>query len=178
MTNEKEYDLLIDIIKLIKKYGFETFEDLAKELSSPSIQEKLPEILSKTVKSVKKYPIKQPRSKKTTDSPRSFRAKLSKLKETEPEKGRILLNFYDDLLSKRCLPNVRDIENFISDAGLRPLTAKARQNAIIPFLKQLVLFEVTEIEKLLINVPPLVKDNDRSLAGWSDIILKKKIEID
>ena len=174
MINDKKYDLLLDIAKLVKTYGFEIFFDLSKDLSSPLFKDRLAEILLKTGETAKEIGVNKPKKKIASASKRSFRSQILSLSESQPKKSKLLIKLYDDLSAKRSLPTLRDIKNFIIDNGLQPLNAKSRKNAIIPFVKQFLDLEESDIEKMIYNVLLAVENDDRSLAGWSDIILKKK----
>lgn len=176
MTTEKKYDLLADIAKLIKKYGADTFFNLAEEVSSSLFKERFAEILLKAGKASEEIGFKKPKKGIVPGSQRSFRSQLLNLKETQPKKAELILSFHDELTAKRSLPTLRDIKNFITDNGLQPLNAKSRKNAIIPLLRQLLKLDDQYIVKITSNIPIITENDDRSLAGWSDIILKKKPE--
>ena len=174
MSNSKKYDLLIDIARLIKKYGFETFEDLFKDLSSSLFEDNLTKLIFKSAKVSKGVYIKNDKSKESSRSSRTFRSKLIEMNEKEPGKGQLLLRFHDDLSTNKILPTLRDINNFIVDNDLQPLKAKSRKNAIIPVIKQLIHKEKSDIERILNSIQPVGENDDRSLSGWADIILKRK----
>lgn len=174
MTTDKKYDLLADIAKLIKKYGADTFFNLSEEVSSSLFKERFAEILLKAGKASEEIGFNKPKKGIASGSLRSFRSQLLNLKENQPKKAELILNFYDDLAAKRTLPTLRDIKNFITDNGLQPLNARSRKNAIIPLLKQFLNLDNLDIVKITSNIPIITENDDRSLAGWSDIILKKK----
>ena len=176
MTTDKKYDLLVDIAKLVKKYGFETFLNLYEEVSSSLFKERFAEILLKTGKASEEIPFDKPKKGAALASQRSFRSQLFNLSESQPKKSDLLIKFYDDLTAKRSLPTLRDIKNFIEDNGLQPLNAKSRKNAIVPLVRQFLNLAEPDIEKLTCNIPILTGNDDRSLAGWSEIILKKKFK--
>jgi len=174
MNNDKKYDLLADIAKLIRKYGSDTFFNLYEEVSSSLFKERLAEILLKTGKASEVIGFNKPKKGIDLASQRSFRSQLFNLKESQPKKAELLIKLYDDLTAKRSLPTLRDIKNFIADNGLQPLNAKSRKNAIVPLLRQFLNLEEPDIEKITSNIPIATENDDRSLAGWSDIILNKK----
>lgn len=174
MSDKPELELLIEVAKLLKKYGPDAFEKLAESLSTPEFSERLTTILSSTAKtacSVKKDV--QP-SEERKQTPRDFRSSLVALAKTKPEKSELLLKFYDSLMAKTSLPTLRDIQSFISDMGLSPLKATARDKAIIPFVKSFLPLGVDEIKAKLVRIKPVSVADDRSLEGWSNIILDKE----
>jgi len=174
MSNDKKYDLLLDLAKLIKKYGFAAFNDLSADLSSPSFKNNFSELLFKIAKTAEETGFKKSKPAKRKQVPRSFRSSLLQIQEEQPEKGKLLLKLFDDLSSKKYLPTLRDIKNFIDDNGLQALNVKSRKNAIIPFVKQFIALETSDIEKIINDIRPFTESDDRSLGGWSDIILKRK----
>lgn len=133
MTNDRKYDLLVEIAKLIKKYGAEIFFNLHEEVSSPLFKERLSEILLKTGRASEEIGFNKPKKGIAKGSQRSFRSQLFNLKESQPKKAELLIKLYDDLTAKRSLPTLRDIKNFIADNGLQRLNAKSRKNAIVRF---------------------------------------------
>jgi hypothetical protein len=171
--SSKKYDLLLEIVKLVKKYGYETFEDLSKELSSELFKEKIPIMLKEISLLTKEPAIKKSRTKKEGSASGSFRSQLEKYQVENPQMAYILSNLYDDLLEKKYLPTLASVKNFALDNGLKPLKAKSRRNGIIPLLKQLMELDQNYIKKVLKSIGDYSEKDDRSLAGWSDIILKK-----
>ena len=112
-SNELEFELLIEIAKLLKRYGPETFENLARTVSSPESIEKLISILTTAAKAHRASQSKR-RTKRT---PTDFRSKIARLEESEPEKSHLLMGLYDGLTSKALLPTLRDIKAFVSDSA-------------------------------------------------------------
>ena len=77
MSDKPDLELLIEVAKLLRKYGPDAFEKLAENLSSPEFSERLTSILSttaRTARSVKKDA--QPSERKQT--PRDFRSSLDR----------------------------------------------------------------------------------------------------
>ena len=173
MGEKPELDLLIDIAKLVKKYGSETFENLADKISTPEFSERLSSLLASTAKVARQAQME------TTDKPakkkgvRDFRTSLVAFEKNEPEKSAILLKFYDDLLAKIVLPTFRDIKTFLQDNDLPVIKATSREKAIIPLAKVLMALSIDEIKNRISSVKPVIKKDDRSLEGWSNIILDK-----
>lgn len=173
MSNKQELELLVDIAKLLRKYGPEAFENLARDISSPEFSEHLASILATTAKTARTVRTKKRETGGRIGSSRDFRSSLVGLRETEPEKSMLLLNSHDGLMAKKCLPTLRDIQAFASDAGLPVLKATARDRAIIPFLKALLRLNLDDLRSRLSMIKPVLIKDDRSLEGWSNIILDK-----
>jgi hypothetical protein len=107
-------------------------------------------------------------------SPRDFRSSLVTVGKTEPEKSDLLVKFYDGLTAKTVLPTLRDIQAFVSDMGLPPLKATARDKAIVPLTKALLPLSLEVLKARLAEVKSVSNQDDRSLEGWSNIILDKE----
>ncbi len=173
MNDKPELELLVEVAKLLKKYGPDAFEKLAESLSTPEFSEQLNIILSTTAKAARSVK-KDVQLSEGKQAPRDFRSSLVTLGKTDPEKSDLLIKFYDGLMAKTFLPTLRDIQSFISDTGLSPLKTTARDKAIIPLVKSLLLLSVEEIKAKLIRVKHISTTDDRSLEGWSSIILDKE----
>lgn len=165
---QRELELLVDIAKLLKKYGPDPFELLAKVISTPEMTQHLIELLeqsAKTAKTVKK-------TKKITKKKHkiSIPKLLLEIKESEPEKFEILTNLYNDLILKNFLPSLREIKQLAIEYGLPEINFKSRQQAINQIIDSLINLTLEEI-KAKIQLIEKYSGNDRSLEDWSKIIL-------
>jgi len=171
MTTQRELDLLVDLAKLLKKHGPDTFESLAESISSPEMTQHLSRVLTQVAKIARTIP-KTKGEAGIKQEPRIPKSLIS-LKSAEPEKYQLLMNFYNDLIAKTVLPTLRDIKEFGVDCGLREIRAKSRQKAISPLISSLLKFPN---EQLIARIQSLEKydTGDRSLEGWSNIILNRQ----
>lgn len=171
MRTQRDLDLSMDIAKLLKKYGPEPFETLAESISSPLMTQHLTHILSEMAKISRTVP-KVERKTKLKQEP-SIPRSLVALKNVESGKYQILLNFYTELVAKRVLPSLRDIKEFARECGLPEVRAKSRQKAISPLVGSLSKFPN---EELIARIQSLKNCDisDRSLEGWSNIILNRQ----
>ena len=167
MNEQREFDLLADIAKLIKKHGPDAFERLAGLTSSPEFAERLTTVLTASATVAKAS-----RPKGTPKiSARDFRASLVKLSDTEPEKSQIITKFFDDLVAKSVLPTSEHIKRFSADIGTELSASKTRNEAIIALTQSLLPLPLEQLaEKFGLFTSTTGKD-DRSLEGWSNIIL-------
>lgn len=171
MKNQRERDLLIDIAKLLRKYGPESFEALAETISSPEMAQQLTIILTEVAKITRTIPKTKRgvRPKEMSPVPRSLIA----LKSVEPETYKLLMNFYNDLIGKTILPTLRDIKEFGVDCGLLEIRAKSRQKAISPLISMLIKLPREKLTEKIQSVKKY-EPSERSLEGWSNIILNKE----
>jgi hypothetical protein len=177
VNNNPELELFVEIAKLIKKYGPETFESLSGKLSSPGYTERLVAILSTTARIARMARVNAPETTKHQKFPRDFRSSLVALEKTDKEKSGLLIEFYDDLMAKTFLPTLKDIQAFVADHGLPPAKATARDKAIIPLFKALLPLPLDELKRRLLTLKSVSNKDDRSLEGWSNIILNKSHRI-
>jgi hypothetical protein len=175
MTTQRELDLLVDIAKLLKKYGPEPFELLAASISSPEMTQHLSVVLTQVAKIGRTIPKteRKTRPKESQSVPRS----LTALKNVDPEKYRLLMNFYTDLVAERVLPTLRNTKEFVIDCGLPEVRATSRQKTISPLIGSLIKLPN---EQLIAKIQSLKKYDmgDRSLEGWSNIILNRQRQLD
>lgn len=176
MKEDREFELLSDLARLIKKYGPETFEGLAHDLANPSFVEKFTEVLNKMAKvahNTRRTAKKQPSGNLQRQD---FRLSLVSIGLNETEKGALLMNLYDGLRSKALLPTLKEMQNFALDNGLPSLRANSREKAIIPFVKAFIPMSVQNARECIMRIQPIAS-HDRKLDGWSDIIFGKKNEV-
>lgn len=170
MKTQRELDLLVDLAKLLKKYGPEPFRSLAVSISSPEMTQHLSVILTQAAKIGRSIPKtkKETRPKEEPSVPRS----LAALENVEQEKYQLLMSFRTDLIAKKFLPSLRDVKEFAVEYGLPEVRAKSRQRAISPLIGSLVKLPN---EQLVARIQSLKRYDmgDRSLEGWSNLILDK-----
>ena len=175
MNDNKKYELLSDVVRLVKKYGPETFEDLSHVLADPKFIERVTEVLETTAKVARNA--RRIGKKRFDNSQRKdFRSSLVSVTLVETEKGALLTDLYDRLKSKEILPTLKEMQNFALDNGLPSLKATSREKAIIPFVKAFIPMSGQDARDYLKRIQPKAS-HDRRLEGWSDIIFKKKNEV-
>jgi len=175
INDSKPYELLGEINKLLKKYGKDTFSELADILKDSKLLNNLIDIFENTPKFF-------PKKKRTQKRPSaleermSFRESLVSLEKAEPEKAMIILSLFDLLQTKAILPSLRDLTNFISNQGLPVPKGKSRDRIIISFIKRCTKFPLHDLQALAstINLQQYKEDTDRSLAEWGKVILSRK----
>ena len=173
MNNERKLDLVYDLAKLLKRYGPETFECLARDLAKPQTAGQLALILSAAAKTARtqasdSIPIKP------ENYAQGIRASLEKLEELEPEKGAILKKLYEGFVAKTYLPTLREMQAFVSENDLPPLDATSRGKAIMPLMKILGSCPLEKVKTWFQEFQHTSYDNDRSLDAWSKVILARE----
>lgn len=173
MSGEREYELLIDIAKLLRKHGPDAFDDLANKISTPEFSAQLATVLTAAASSGRSLKSEGKRGSHGKGTRRDLTAQLAALAETEPDKAAMLREFYDGLMAKYLLPTLREVRAFASDNGLPVPTATARPQVAASLLLSLVPLPLTEVQAKLNTLPPKADADDRSLQRWNDLILDK-----
>lgn len=172
MSNRPEFDLLSDIARLLKKYGYETFESLADRLSSEDFLSALLNILDATAKAGRSTEAGAVPIEKRQRAPKGVREFLIALSDTEPEKSRLLVQFHDSVVARTILPTFREVQFLLSEYGLPAVKVRSRKEAIPALIRNMSALPIEEIRKITMQMPRPAQD-DRSLEGWSKIILDK-----
>lgn len=175
INDSKTFELLGEIAKLLKKYGKETFLELATILRNPNLLNQVADSLENIVKNPPKKKRAQKRPSATEERVR-FREFLVAIGKSEPEKSKILLSLFDSLQNKTILPSLRELIDFISDQGLPVPKAKSRGKVILSFLKKCTELSLNDLQEFNLTMNPRQtrEDADRSLEGWGKVILDRK----
>jgi hypothetical protein len=172
MNNNKEFDLLTDLAKLMKKYGPATFETLGEQISNPEFTKVLVDVLRTTANTYRALP----RTKSRSRSKPPKGAFLSGLSRSDAEKYALLMDLYDGLKNQSVLPTLREMKDFAADNGLPPVKSTSREKALIPFVRTFLKMPVEEVREYLRRIHPTRSTGDRTLEGWSQIIFGNDVE--
>jgi len=164
--------LLYDLLKLLRKHGPDAFEVLSQTIASGQFFRSLERILDETAKAGKQASIARKPGQPKRHAGHSVEAFLQGLAEQQPEKGRLLIDFYNSLVAGRYLPRPQDIRDFAADFGLPPVKATSRAKAIDSLVRDLGDVPAEKIEPVLSRARRMGVADNRSLAGWSNIILQ------
>ncbi len=175
MNEGREFDLLVDLSKLLKKYGPEVFDQLAKQLSAPEFVDRLTNLLSEAARAAQAVSASRAHTPQKQTSQKELRASLVALGKVEPEKGSLLLRLYDEFMAKSTLPTAQDLRNFAARAGLDSLELRSRPQAIVALLEALRGRSLEELTALVADLNTTGAHNDRSLENWTRIILDKEL---
>lgn len=171
MSGDRTLNLLVDLARLVKRYGPGPFEDLAALLREPEGTARLVSILEGSAQAGRDGTVMdKSRSTRKWLSP----SLISDIRRNEPEKAEVLLGFAEALEAKSILPTLREVKDFASDNGLRPVTASSREKALPSLLRSLAARSTEEVEQLLNRYQPSCLGGDRTLDGWAGVILRKE----
>ena len=174
MTQSDKFALLKDLASLLKKHGPTAFTELADFLRNPAAVTELISILKTSGAAARRAGITRPSGKGESQGTKGIvKRLLANINDKDPEKANPLSTFYDMLSTKRVLPTMRDLRDFADDNGLRPVTASSRDKAILPLLKDLATRSAEDIHGMLQQIRSVDTQGDRTLEGWTDVILGK-----
>lgn len=172
MNNNKEFDLLSDLAKLIKKYGPGTFEALSDRLRNPLFAGAMIDVLTATAETYRTLPKTKGRSRSRPPKTEF----LTTLNRSDAERFALLVDLYDALKNQSILPTLREMKDFAADNGLPPVKAKSREKALIPFVRIFLKMPIEEVRKYLKRIQPTRTSGDRTLEGWSQVIFGNDAE--
>lgn len=168
--NSKTITLLSEIVHLLKKYGTETFKELALVLTDPTMSQDIAKILSSIAEHVPKSSEKS-RSTSASERHEKLGRILLEVRQEDPEKGTLLLSCYDMLKSKTTLATVKKLSSFISDHGFDVPKSQSRDLLVISLIEKCLPLSNQQLKKLLDDLLYAGKTEDRTLASWGNIIL-------
>ena len=179
IDDSKIFELLGEIDKLLKRYGKETFFELATILRDPNLSNKIAD----SIENIANMPTKKKSTRKRLSAEEErikFRESLVDLGKSEPEKSKILLALFDSLNNKTILPSLRELIDYISDHGLPIPKSKSRGKVIISFIKNCKNLSLNDLQffNLQTDQRQVSENADRSLEGWGKVILDRKHQKD
>lgn len=175
MTDTDKFALLRDLAGLVRKHGLSAFSELAKYLRDPNSLDELVSILESVETAGQRARRPQRRSKaKRKSSKTTIQELLTAISETEPDKAKALSTLYNAVVTKRAFPTLRELRNFATDNGLRRVSARSRDNALVPFFRDLAGRPIDDLRAILTRIRPEDGGKDRTLEGWTNIILGKR----
>lgn len=176
MTSMDKFALLRDLAHLVRKYGPTVFSDLAGFLRDPEAVAELITILEAAEAAGRNARVTKARAAPggMRRGKGSVQSLLSELQKDHPEKAQVLSGFHGALAAKRALPTLRELRSFALDNGLNGVSATSREKAIGQILRDLAARHLEDVRLMLGRVRMEDATGDRTLEGWTDIILDKE----
>lgn len=168
MNQSRSLDLLIELVRLLKKYGPDEFRSLAELLRNPVCAGELADTLRAVADNVngapQAKPAKSPPSERT-----GVMGRIHRLSETAPEKAAHLRAILESLSSTDGI-STSAIREYAVRAGLPALPVGGRRKVVAGLID--TLFEM-DLPALEAHARTLVTASTatRHLEGWSRIIL-------
>jgi hypothetical protein len=167
-------ELLVDLARLLRKYGPSAFSDLADWLKDPEARSDVISVLDIMVSSSPgtAHMPRQAGARRRDAGLASVRRLIDGLADEDPQMAELLATFVDMLASKQALASVAALQQFARDNGLPPIKAKSRDAAITALVRALMAYDVDAVRSILQTMPPPHgRGGDRTLEGWTDVIL-------
>jgi hypothetical protein len=95
---------------------------------------------------------------------------LTSIRENDPEKHRLLTNFYDRLKTRTILPEAEDIRHFAQLIGLKNISGKSRKELVSQLLKFLI---ATSTERLGPNIESAETISDQQRQKGFSVLTDK-----
>lgn len=173
MSEADRFELLRDLARLLKKHGPDAFASLSDFFKRPDAIDQLVTILDASATAGQKAHVtKAPETPKRAS--KGLDEILSEIEKTEPDKAQELIRFVQAFRGKRALPTIRNIRDFAQDNGLRPVTVASRDKALLPLVKDLIDRPMGELSTILKTETVYGREGDRTLEGWTGVILDKE----
>lgn len=193
--NEESIDILIDLLKIYKKYGGRAVakaRDLIKTKEIipeiANILDEIPELnrILLNLRSQKhaSYPMRaelnrsiRAPEKTAKNRMNSIPKELDKIKESFPSKYEVLKEVYSKLMTKELLPTQANIRNFAIENNISGVIGKERRSVIRSLMLFLIRSQTTmeDLNKLLKEMVKFTSNTDNStLQRWADIIMRDK----
>jgi hypothetical protein len=99
---------------------------------------------------------------------------IGEIEKEDPEKAKWLSFFYKKLIAKKIFPSLQKVRGFAHDSGLSMAKATSREKAIVSLLQDLATRPLQDIRSLVSGLGVDDEGDDRTLEGWTNVILGKK----
>lgn len=174
--DDAQMALVVDLARLLKKHGSETFETLARNLRNPQLALQLGEVLSTIAAAAPKT------AHAKSGSSRGSADRLDRLAQnlarTDTEAELAVRTLVESWLRGEPLPRLRDLKAFAERNGLAIPTSRSRRDAAADVLSDLLSMHQSDVGRFLQDLVVPARPDDRSLEGWSRIIERSRAEIE
>ena len=180
MNEQRELDLLVDITRLLKKYGPEAFERLANVLQERRLADTVATVLDKTIRARMaraETPVgyKAVRRRQRKQGLLVSKDVLLAIATEDAEKSRLLVSFWEDLQARRRLPRLRDVRDFAMDSDLPPVAGPSRDRAVSSLTEHLMTLPMERLSAIVEAAQVMESSGKGSLEAWTRVILHKDV---
>lgn len=166
MINDSELKLLISLLKEIDKHGTNTFITLCQKIADSGINDL--ENIARLLPFRSSTPKKTTKPNKTID----FSSLLNdELETVDYKKKEIFQEIISSFKSKKSIRNLKDLSKYLNSLGVSIKTIRSWDEGCFLFVKEIKGDSIESLDKIRQEVG-ISNYDDRSLEGWSDIILK------
>lgn len=167
---EPELALLLDLGKLLKRYGPEVFKSLAEALADPEWSSRLSIILG-TVATTRSQqpPVRKPRPKRALSDRVG-----AQLRNADAAHAALLEPIAERWITGESLPRLKDVAEFALTVGIPAPSTRSRGDAIVDVVRALAGMPTDELENVLPALELSAGRSQRSLEGWNRIIERSR----
>lgn len=169
MIRENEAKLLLELSKLINKFGMKSFSNLVSRLKDPSFISSI-EAIDEVAQKLKK-----PKSKKTIKIDYNKKSKniIDSISKSAPEKYELLKEISSRIDSKQFFRSLKEITAFVDNQDIYKKQVRSRHQGKYIIISHFINLNLSEIEQFLRKLEIMQHPDDRSLDAWSQVILTK-----
>lgn len=164
----REFALLEDVARLLRKHGSETFEALAAMLDDPVRLRYVAAVLHAGASSAARVSAEPKRDR--------LRRVAAKLATGTTAEERTLFALAHELDTGVLEPSLRDVRRAAEVAALPAPHAKRRRDALGELIENLLKLPSADLERAVRSVRSALAPSERSLAGWDDLIERSRSE--
>lgn len=176
MKEDRQLDLLTELLRLQRKYGKEQLSQLATALRDPTFLShitSLAEALSQDI--LLKASLTSARKRKPTTAETLDRI-VGEIPVKDDGRWQLLRDICAALTEERKAKTKQEVLRLAADNGLQIGNPKTRAEAVISLIRELRLSPIEDVQRVAEDIQKRLADGDGSLQGWSKIILKKRTE--
>ncbi|MFH0876121.1 MAG: hypothetical protein V1859_09365 [archaeon] len=168
MPTNKELKLLQELLAVINKYDKKTIQLVLDNNDNPTLNSIVRKISNR---------IESKKTKRGTNTNKYLTVPygIRSLREKDANKYHLLLEFYDELVTKKVLPTNKEIHEFSMNLNTKIYQSSSRVVTILRLINKIKYLDYELLNKE-INKLKKYNSNDRSLAGWTNYILKDETE--
>ena len=162
----REEELLVEVIRLVRKYEVDTFQQLFAILSDPDALANMLKVLelAPTITDASEGShIGEARSKPGTRF-------LDTLARDDPEKAAFLFEVRDKIMEGETFRDLYEVRRFAEENSISLGSAKSRLAMVVPLVRFLATCSIEAANSLLV---PYGR-SDRTLQRWSEVIMRDR----
>ena len=169
MIRDDDVKVLSELNRIVARYGPDPLLRLAGVIRDPQRADELATVLESVARQA-------PKAKPSLNARKANgigMTVLNDLRESDPQKYEVVVDFRERLISGALLPSMSDIRQFARAHNLSIGKASSRKAAIPPLLRSVSELETSSIVALLASTPE-PGNSDRSLERWRELIVKPR----
>lgn len=168
MKEDEDLNLLIDLIKLRKKYGSRRFDQLTERLSDPMFITSLMEVTKK----IPEIQYEHGTAKRRTSHSLSLDELIEKIK-VDPAKKQCLLELLAILMNPLKFRMLGDVRTFLSENEIGETTGRTRREILTFAIERLKEFPLEKLQ-VIVDIAKKEPDHGSDLQEWANIIMGKR----